>query len=148
MRRDSLHVTLVYIGAVTPAQIASLHRLAAGLHVAPFDVMLDQLGCWPRNGIFWAGSSSVPSGQSRLYAEMSGTLASAGFAVDARPYFPHVTLLRNARCQAVPMLEKPFDCRWRAESFTLVESCTQPSGTQYRVLESWPLQEQGSGNAS
>lgn len=146
MRRDSLHVTLVYIGAVSQAQLDSLYQIAAGLRAASFDLSLDQLGFWSRNGIFWAGSSAVPCRQRRLFTDLSAVLVGAGFAVEARPYFPHVTLLRNARCQAVPVLDTPIG--WRAKVFTLVESCGQASGAQYRVLGSWPMHELSQENGS
>jgi 2'-5' RNA ligase len=146
MRRDSLHVTLLYIGAVSPAQLASLRDIGDELRAASFDLTLDQLGFWPRNGIFWAGCATVPSRQRRLFEELSRAVAGAGFAVEARPYFPHITLLRHARCQALPELEAPIG--WRSESFTLVESCSQASGAQYRVLGSWPMHELSPENGS
>ena len=146
MRRDSLHVTLVSVGAVSPGQLDSLHHLAGSLRAAPFDLTLDQLGYWPRNGIFWAGCSTVPSRQRRLFEDLSQAFVGAGFGLDARPYFPHITLLRNASCAELPVLEVPFG--WRAESFTLVESSSQASGAPYRVLGRWPLQDQKLGKES
>ena len=67
MRRDSLHVTLQFIGAVSPDQLASLHDAAATVCAAPFEMVLDSLGLWPHNHILWAGCHEMPSCQRRLF---------------------------------------------------------------------------------
>lgn len=143
MRRDSLHLTLAFIGGVSPAQLDELLNLAGKLRVEPFDLTLEQLGWWPRNGIFWAGCQATPSRQHRLFGELSRALCAAGFTVDTRPHFPHVTLLRNAHCGALPVLASPI-C-WRVEAFSLVESQLQASGRLYSVLGCWPLISGDSG---
>jgi RNA 2',3'-cyclic 3'-phosphodiesterase len=139
MRRDGLHVTLEFIGAVSPVQLDRLHDAAATVRVAPFAVVLDRLGWWPHNAIFWAGCEEMPSRQSRLLAALSQALLVAGFLPDSRQHVPHVTLLRQARCKELPPLEAPI--RWQVDDFTLVESFLQPSGARYRVLARWPLRE-------
>jgi RNA 2',3'-cyclic 3'-phosphodiesterase len=139
MRRDSLHVTLEFIGAVSSVQLARLHDAAATVRASPFEMVLDRLGWWPHNGIFWAGCKEVPSRQRRLLAALSQALLAAGFQPDSRQHVPHMTLLRQARCMELPPLEAPI--RWQVDGFTLVESFLQPSGSRYRVLARWPLQE-------
>lgn len=139
MRSDSLHMTLAFIGAVSSEQIDALRAAAAGVRAAPFEVVLDRLGFWPHNRIFWAGGETSPSRQRRLWEELRNVLAGAGFPPEARPWFPHVTLARDAHCASVPALPEPV--RWQAREFTLVESSLQPSGARYRVLERWPLIE-------
>jgi len=139
MRRDSLHVTLEFIGAVSPEQLVRLHDASATVRAAPFEMVLDRLGWWPHNAIFWAGCQEMPSRQRRLIAALSRALLAAGFQPDSRQHVPHVTLLRQARCQEVRPLDAPI--RWQVDDFTLVESFLQPSGVRYRVLERWPLQE-------
>lgn len=137
MRRDSLHLTLAFIGAVSPAQLDLLCAIAAAVRAPPYDLTLDRLGCWPHNRIFWAGCHDAPSGQRRLYAALAEPLAAAGFALDARPHAPHVTLARNAHCDGLPDLAVPI--RWHVDAFALVESFLQPSGACYRELARWPL---------
>jgi 2'-5' RNA ligase len=139
MRRDSLHVTLEFIGAVSPDQLARLHDAVATVRAAPFEMVLDRLGWWPHNGIFWAGCEEMPSRQCRLLAALSQVLQAAGFQPDSRQHVPHVTLVRQARCDGLPTLYAPI--RWRVGEFSLVESFLQPSGARYRELARWPLQE-------
>ncbi len=79
---QNLHLTLVFVGAVTAAQIDQLTAIAADVSAtfcavldsasdgspsgeSPDVVRLDRLGFWPQGGILWAGSrasvSSPPS---------------------------------------------------------------------------------------
>jgi len=139
MRRDSLHMTLEFIGAVSPRQLASLHGAAARVCATPFEMALDCLGWWPHNHILWAGCQAMPSGQRRLLDAVSQALLAAGFQPDSREPVPHVTLVRDARCPVVPTLEVPI-C-WRVGEFSLVESFLQPSGARYQVLARWSLRE-------
>jgi 2'-5' RNA ligase len=139
MRSDSLHMTLAFIGAVSAAQLDALCATAAGVRVAPFDAVFDHLGFWPHNRILWAGCSAPPSRQRRLSETLNDVLSAAGFSVERRAHFPHVTLLRNAACASVPALADPI--RWPVAEFTLVESSLQSTGACYRVLARWPLIE-------
>ena len=137
MRRDTLHLTLVFLGAATPAQLAAL-RLAAGrVRAAPCEFVLDRLGCWRHNRIAWAGCEEPAPGLLKLQAALSQSLVEAGFPAEERPFAPHVTLVRNARCGELSPLEPPL--RWRALEFSLVESDLSERGARYRVLDRWPL---------
>lgn len=137
MSAANLHMTLAFIGVVTPAQIERLVALAAGVHCEAFDLRLDRLGFWPQGGILWAGCRQVPPRQHRLFAELAASVRAAGFALDARTPVPHVTLARRARCASLPRLGTPVG--WRADEFALVESIAQPVGVRYRVLETFTL---------
>ncbi|MDP3031008.1 MAG: RNA 2',3'-cyclic phosphodiesterase [Rhodocyclaceae bacterium] len=139
IRRESLHLTLAFIGDVSQTQMDKLLNLVGKLRVEPFDLILDHLGWWPRNGIVWAGSRAVPPRQLRLFDEMTRALVAGGFSVDARPYFPHITLLRNGRCKGLPELKEPIS--WGVDAITLVESSLQATGSNYRVLARWSLDE-------
>lgn len=137
MRRDSLHLTLAFIGSIKPGKLELLREIAGGLRGESFELQLDRVGCWPHNRIVWAGCSKVPSRQRRLYEELVACLVDAGFDLDKRPYTPHVTLVRDARCHDLPELAQPIP--WPVNEFVLVESHLQASGARYRVLDRWPL---------
>jgi len=139
MLRETLHLTLAFIGNAAPAQVSSLRRAAGRVRVAPFDVLLDRLGWWPHHRIVWAGGHETPSCQRRLFEGLAAELQAAGFPSDPRPYFPHVTLLRNANSGLLPAVEGPV-C-WRAASFSLVASERSATGARYRNIECWPLRE-------
>ena len=71
-----------------------------------------------------------------LAAALDTAVASCGIQTDKRPYLPHITLARHVR--HLPDINiKPIV--WRAESFCLVESCSEPDGVQYKVIQQWPF---------
>lgn len=136
MRRDSLHLTLAFIGAVSDEQILSLCQAAQTVRVQPGDFLLDKTGWWPHNHIAWAGCHELPSCLRRLYEALAVALREAGFALDRRPFLPHVTLLRHAH---QPPLAPDEPIAWPFDGFALVESRLQPSGARYRMLADWAL---------
>jgi RNA 2',3'-cyclic 3'-phosphodiesterase len=137
MQRDSLHMTLAFIGSVSPSQLADLREIASRIEGEVFDLQVDRMGYWPHNRIVWAGCSRVSSRQRRLFDVLTVQLAEAGFVLDGHPFVPHVTLLRNARCGNLPELAHPI--YWPVSEFVLVESRLQSSGARYRLLDCWPL---------
>lgn len=137
--RVSLHLTLAFIGPASPERIEALLDAASKVRAVPFEMTLDRLGCWARNRILWAGCNEVPPLEQRLFSALALELAGAGFPLEARPHAPHVTLVRNARCDRLK--RRDIAVPWRSEAFSLVESSLQPSGARYDVLASWPLRE-------
>jgi 2'-5' RNA ligase len=137
MQRDSLHMTLAFIGSVSPSQLAVLQEVAGRIRGEAFDLRLDRVGCWPHNRIAWIGCCQVPSHLHRLFDTLSKDLGVAGFTLDKRPFVPHITLVRNGRCDTLPDLVQPIP--WHVNGFVLVESLLQASGARYRVLDRWPL---------
>jgi 2'-5' RNA ligase len=65
-------------------------------------------------------------------------LAAEGFKFDERPFFPHVTLLRKARCSQMIVQSHPM--LWVVNEFVLVRSTLQPDGPHYAIVQRWPLQ--------
>jgi 2'-5' RNA ligase len=136
-RRESLHMTLVFVGAVTQEQLDRLLAIGGLIQGGAFAMNIDRLGYWPHNRIAWAGCSEMPSCQRRLYDALADDLLAEGFHLDQRPFVPHITLARKARCRELPRLETPI--RWPVTEFALVESLPQPAERQYLSLASWPL---------
>jgi 2'-5' RNA ligase len=121
MRPASLHLTLAFVGAVTPAQRGELEGIAAGIRAEAFHLSLDRLGFWPQRGILWAGCRQVPEALRHLAGALAADLRGAGFALDPRTgQVPHLTLARRARYAALPRLATPIG--WQVEEFALVES--------------------------
>lgn len=139
MRRDTLHLTLTFIGAVTPSQLGILKSVGRSVRAVPFDLRLDRMGYWPHNQILWAGCSHPPSSQRRLFDDLSLRLQEAGMPVEGAAWHPHVTLVRKARGGNLPALGEPIN--WPVRDFVLVESFLQASGARYRILDRWMLQE-------
>jgi 2'-5' RNA ligase len=71
-----------------------------------------------------------------LVAALTEAAASCGLQTDTRPYTPHITLARHAKYLPDVKFEPIV---WSAETFCLVESCSEPDGVVYKVLQQWPL---------
>ena len=142
MRPAALHLTLAFVGSVTPTQVGQLEGIAAGVRAGAFELSLDRLGFWPQRGILWAGCLLPPAPLQRLVELLGAALRAAGFAIDHRSgaaQVPHITLARRARCRSLPRLETPI--RWRVSEFALVETHLHPSAASYKTLASFPLAE-------
>jgi len=61
------------------------------------------LGLLAAHGIAWMAPSRVPDPMRELAARMEAWLRDAGFEMDARPFNPHVTLVRKAECAPLPI---------------------------------------------
>lgn len=142
MRPASLHLTLAFVGAVTPSQIPRLEEIAGAVRAEPFELSLDRLGFWPQRGILWAGCQQPSAPLRRLAGVLAAELRAAGFAIDHRSganLVPHITLARRARCASLPRLGTPIS--WQVGEFALVESHLHPSAASYKTLARFPLAE-------
>lgn len=137
----SLHLTLAFVGAVSPERIKVLEAIGHEVHAEAFDMSLDCLGYWPRSRVLWAGCRESPPPLRRLGECLAAALAAAGFSLDraGSGLVPHVTLARHARRTALPPLASAV--RWRVSGFDLVESRLHPSLAGYKSLASFPLAE-------
>ncbi len=141
MRTENLHLTLVFIGNVAHERLPLLHEIAASLALPSLNFVVDRIGYWRHNRIGWAAPTVVPQALARFVAGMEAALRNAGFALDERPYVPHVTLVRNAR--RGPAAESVGPARWDAERFVLVESVSGENGVRYDVIGEWGTKRSG-----
>lgn len=136
----ALHLTLAFVGAVTPAQLEQIEEIGRALRGEAFDLSLDRLGFWPQRGILWAGCRQPPAPLKRLAADLAEGLRAAGFSIDPRSasaLVPHVTLARRARCGSLPRLGSPLT--WHVSEFALLETHLHPSAASYKTLTRFAL---------
>ena len=136
MRRDTLHLTLAFLGSTPPAKLETLFACADTVQTDAFELNPDQAGYWQHNRIAWLGVSQAPPQHVELVTALNATLLTMGFPVDARPHVPHVTLLRNTAGGEVPACEP---VHWPVSDFVLVASHTEAKGAQYEVIRRWQL---------
>ena len=136
MRRDTVHITLAFLGSTPTEQMESLFECADSVQADAFELNLDQAGYWRHNRIGWLGTSETPQQHFDLVRKLNAELASAGFPIDTRPHVPHVTLLRKSQGGEVPACEP---VRWPISEFVLVKSVTESDGAHYEVVRRWPL---------
>lgn len=133
---QNIHVTLVFLGNVKAASELLIKHSVTGISAKPFILTFDQLSYWSRPRILCLSCSKLVDEVELLVTALNTEVASCGLQTDTRPYRPHITLARHAKYLPEIKFEPIV---WRAESFSLVESCSEPEGVNYKVRQQWPL---------
>ncbi len=140
MRRETLHLTLAFIGDVSTERLAELRDIAGAMRLPAFDLLFDRRHFLARRKIFWAAASVVSPRLRELAAVLNEQLKAADFRTEDRPFAAHVTLLRHARCDRESP-EVDLRIEWPVRDFVLVESELKPEGASYRILQRWQLDQ-------
>lgn len=137
VRPENLHLTLRFLGEVTPEHAAALDSEPLEARVAPFEFTLEHAGWWRASKVTWLAPLAPPDALGALAAALDDALAERGFEREPRPFRPHVTIARGSR--RAPRAAGPFEVRWAVQDFALVASVTDPAGARYEVVRRWPL---------
>lgn len=93
---DLLHITVEFLGEITPLPLEKVNQIVDGLDFNPFRIRLTQIGIFhkPSGDIWWLG---VEPGQDllELQSQLHNLLKEQGFHLEERPYRPHITLGRK-----------------------------------------------------
>lgn len=136
-RRETIHLTLIFLGDMPIERIDELLALTAQVSAPAFELVLTKLGWWKHNRVAWAAPDDVPAALAALVQSLEQALKSKKVQFDVRPYLPHVTLARKANCRETPPLAAGIV--WPVEEYVLVRSVTDASGAAYEVIGRWPL---------
>jgi 2'-5' RNA ligase len=134
-RPDQWHVTLEFLGQVPGERLPALRAAADRVSRSPVTIEFDRVEHWRKPQVVCLVASRVAAGLETLAAQLHVALAEEGFALDARPFRPHVTLARKVRAAVDSCLDPPLV--WRSDGFALVRSVTDPSGSRYEPLDWW-----------
>jgi 2'-5' RNA ligase len=121
------HVTLRFLGNVSPDRIAAL---------------LDDVAHPPVDIVVGPATKRLGAGVLMLPVAGADSLAGALPLPMDRPFTGHLTVARaRGRSGRVPdaLSGTPFSASWRATSFALVRSQTKPSGAVYEDVATFPL---------
>jgi 2'-5' RNA ligase len=148
-RPEGIHLTLKFLGEISDE---TLHRLIEQLeNLAPFEkfsIKVKGFGFFPdarRPRVFWAGVEA-PAALVQLAAQIDAALRAIGFAPEARPFTPHLTLARFNNLTPQPALSKSVRQQGEADlgrfevaEFYLFESKLAPGmPAQYLKLRRFP----------
>ena len=134
---ENIHLTLAFLGSVKASFRQCAEQVAAAIRAGSFMLTLEQIGCWPKPGILWAGPRHTPEPLSRLVRELNAGLVACGYVPDERSYAAHLTVARKLRrCNK----NFPIDpLIWEVHRFCLVQSHTYAEGAHYEIVRSWEL---------
>lgn len=134
---QNLHITLRYLGALSPSEQECAERVAAVLHADGFSIELNRVDYWAGPRVAWLGTDEIPAQLQKLVEDLETGLRRCGLPPETRPYQPHLTFLRNARPGGLPRTIEPLS--WRVDDFVLVRSVTVSGGVRYELLRRWDL---------
>jgi len=146
MARESWHITLQFLGNTNQEQyeclIAHLHEIRLG----PVPIRLEQLDCFERSGVFFAGVRVSPE-LLLLHQRVGEATALCGFATESRPYQPHITLARRKTDGPrqglhevkATVQQQPRFTSFVAGEFVLYESFLSTGGSRYEIREQFRL---------
>lgn len=150
VKAENIHLTLVFLGEVETEQIATLRAIAAdvaaGMHKAasmneqplpPFSLTIQGTRFWKKNRIVMASVVQYPPVLFALADAIKTALMSAGFSCEARPFKPHITLIRKAGAHTPLTLEQPI--QWDVDDWLLMQSRLSAESAHYTELGRWPL---------
>ncbi len=138
-RADQLHLTLEFLGVVPESRLSAVREAGAKAAAAgrAGTIMLDRLEHWRRPQVLCLVASEVPESIVVLVQSLRDELEARGFRTERRDFRPHLTLARKVERGPGPAALEPL--AWPVDELTLVESTTDPAGSRYSRLETWPL---------
>jgi len=140
----NLHLTLKFLGQVeTEAAEAVGDVLARGVAaLKPFEVRAVGVGAFPdeqRPRVLWVGLVDESGALKTLQADVERWMEGLGFAREARPFAPHLTLgrVKEGHGSVAEALQQFRDTGFGASTIrevTLYESRLRAKGAEYVVL--------------
>ena len=133
-RVENLHLTLAFLGETDrlAAAEAALDRCCPG---PSFSVTVGGLGRF--GDLWWTGVQEDGRRLADLAGAVQEALRAEGFAIERRPWKPHITLVRRWRgsAPAVKLPQTPMEIR----RFFLMESVRRDGRLVYTPLRQWEL---------
>jgi RNA 2',3'-cyclic 3'-phosphodiesterase len=149
VRREGLHVTLKFLGAVEAPRLERVHAaVAAAVADRPaLQLRVQGLGAFPslrRPRVLWVGLHG--HGLVELAACVVAAVTPLGFEPETRAFTPHVTLGRVNGLRGWPRLEELVEAHREDEfgttdidAVTIYRSTLRPGGSMYTPLWTIPL---------
>jgi len=151
VRKDNLHITLVFLGYMTDDEMYGVCQIMKGVakRHEPFSIKLERIIVGPPKAtprMFW-----VEGAKSQELAELQRDLEDsiAGrtyYKKEGRMYSPHITLARfkyeaAKKIRETGEVNEPINIEIPVESIELMQSNLKRTGPEYVVLESIELGE-------
>lgn len=127
-----LHVTLHFLGAPSSDRLPALVDALRRIEIQPFSLHFGRGALWPR-GLAVALPNAVPTTLLDLHGRIGTALRTLDFAVEDRPYRPHVTFARKAEGASAVDADGDEAIVWPARAFALAESVAA-GDRRYRVI--------------
>lgn len=148
VKPDQLHLTLKFLGDITPAQVNQLSQVITKVVINNLSFTLQITGAgafpnWRNPRTLWIGINKSDALTS-LFKQLDAEIATLGFSVEGKPFSPHLTLCRVSDYVdplKVHPLQKEFDAipitslpEWKVNEVVFFKSRLQPGGSVYTPI--------------
>jgi RNA 2',3'-cyclic 3'-phosphodiesterase len=144
VERDNIHLTLKFLGNITPAKLAEVKSALAQVKFDPFSLEIKGAGAFPnmkRMNIIWIGVGEGWSKVELIFEQTEKLLHEVGFSRETRPFSPHITIARvrsgRKRDEVAGFLGHLADesfGTFNADRVRLKQSVLSPAGPTYLTL--------------
>jgi len=94
---QNIHVTVRFLGNITPATAEKILEEMKKLQFAPFNVKINGLGAFPDPRyprVVWAGITDGADQLKNIFSQLEPRLRGLGFTPDPKGFSPHLTIAR------------------------------------------------------
>jgi 2'-5' RNA ligase len=156
VKPEGIHLTLKFLGNVPADSVKEISVAVeqASRGIAPFDISLGGLGCFPttsRPNVLWIGIEGDTVALVELQNSIEANLSRLGYPEEKRGYTPHLTLGRVHRRVGGADRRRLGDLiqthsaeplgGMKVSEISLMKSQLSPSGARYSRLAVAPLEE-------
>lgn len=142
---QNIHVTLRFLGNITPSTVEKIFEEMKKLQFIPFDTKIHGVGAFPDlryPRVLWAGITQGADQLRGIFSQLEPRLRDLGFAPDSKGFSPHLTIARVKSGRNKAALEKLMTENanyefgiMKAECLKLKRSDLTPRGPIYSTLK-------------
>jgi 2'-5' RNA ligase len=141
----NIHITVRFLGNITPSVIEKIFEEMKKVQFAPFDVKINGVGAFPNvhyPRVLWAGITEGVDRLRSIFSQLEPRLHSLGFTPDKKGFSPHLTIARmksgRNKAELAKFLTENTQYEFgivRAECLRLKRSDLTPKGPIYSTLK-------------
>src|SRR6266704_2444474 len=151
VERENIHLTLKFLGNVSPTKLAEVRSALAEVEFQPFALEIKGAGAFPslkRMNVIWVGVGEGWSQVELIFEQTEKLLHQLGFSREVRAFSPHITVARvksgRKRDEIAAFLGHLIDesfGTFNVQSVRLKQSILSPSGPKYSTLFEVPARK-------
>lgn len=144
---DDLHITLKFLGFVTPEVIPEIINALSSIRRAPFTIVTKGMGVFEKEKKDYVLYGDIESRQklTALFGAITDKLVPLGFDLPTRSFTPHITFARLKQDKGLDRYIKihaqKIHTSWTAKEFYLYQTGEQLEGHEqkYRSIANFSL---------
>ena len=142
---QNIHVTMRFLGNISPNMIDSIHEEMEKVSFAPFEIELRGLGAFPTlryARVVWVGIKKGAEELEGIFDQLEPHLQRLGFKPDSKGFSPHLTIARvksgRNKAELIRTIQEFENHQFgiiKANCLRLKKSVLTPKGPIYSTLK-------------